>query len=58
MLSLADLDQNNVVDIDLGSAEFKANALRYIAEWARQPPFYVLGYGQPQVIVGRYADVH
>ena len=58
MLSLADLDKNNVVDIDLGSTEFKANAHRYMAEWARQPPFYVLGYGQPQVIVGRYADVH
>jgi cytochrome P450 len=58
MSSLADLDRNNVVDIDLGSAEFKANAHRYMAEWARQPPFYVLGYGQPQVIVGRYADVH
>jgi len=58
MSSLADLDQNNVVDIDLGSAEFKANAHRYMAAWARQPPFYVLGYGQPQVIVGRYADVH
>jgi cytochrome P450 len=29
-----------------------------MAEWARRPPFYVLGQGQPQVIVGRYADVH
>src|SRR5579871_701778 len=58
MSSLADLDQSNVVDIDLGSAAFKANAHRYMAEWARRPPFYVLGHGQPQVIVGRYADVH
>ena len=54
----ADLDRNNVVDIDPGSAEFKANAHRYMAEWARRPPFYVLGSGNPQVIVGRYADVH
>jgi cytochrome P450 len=53
-----DLDSDNVVDIDLGSAEFKANAHRYMAEWARRPPFYVLGQGQPQVVVGRYADVH
>ena len=58
MSSLADLDKSNVVDLDLGSAEFKANAHRHMAEWARRPPFYVLGQGQPQVIVGRYVDVH
>ena len=58
MSSPADLDKSNVVDIDLGSAEFKANAHMHMAEWARRPPFYVLGYGQPQVVVGRYADVH
>jgi cytochrome P450 len=56
--ALAELDRSNVVDIDLGSAEFKANAHRHMAEWARRPPFYVLGQGQPQVVVGRYADVH
>src|SRR5271166_6535878 len=58
MSSLAELDRSNVVDIDLGSAEFKANAHRHMAEWARRCPFYVLGNGPPQVIVGRYADVH
>ena len=58
MSALAELDRSNVVDIDLGSAEFKANAHRHMAEWARRPPFYVLGQGQPQVVVGRYADVH
>ena len=40
------------------SAEFKQNAHRIVAEWGRQPPFYVLGDGPAQVIVGRYADVH
>src|ERR1700727_1297949 len=54
----AELDRSNVVDIDLGSAEFKANAHRHMAEWARRRPFYVLGEGPPQVVVGRYADVH
>jgi cytochrome P450 len=44
--------------VDLGSAEFKANAHRHMPEWARRRPFYVLGNGPPQVIVGRYADVH
>src|SRR5690349_13562714 len=58
MSALAELDRNNVVDIDLGSAEFKANAHRHMAEWARRRPFYVLGNGPPQVVVGRYADVH
>ncbi len=59
MMSLpAELDRNNVVDVDLGSAEFKANAHRHMAEWARRRPFYVLGNGPPQVVVGRYADVH
>jgi len=57
MSSLAELDRGNVVEIDLGSAEFKANAHRYMVEWARRPPFYVLGQGPPQVVVGRYADV-
>ena len=28
-----------------------------MAEWARRRPFYVLGNGPPQVVVGRYADV-
>jgi cytochrome P450 len=58
MSSLADLYESNVVDIDLGSPAFKASAHSHMAEWARRPPFYVLGYGQPQVVVGRYADVH
>src|ERR1700731_5349171 len=58
MSFLAELDRSNVVDVDLGSAEFKANAHRHMAEWARRPPFYVLGNGPPQVVVGRYADVH
>ena len=56
MSLLAELDRN-VVDIDLGSAEFKANAHHHMAEWARRRPFYVLGNGPPQVVVGRYADV-
>ncbi len=56
--SLAELYRSNVVDVDLGSAEFKAKAHRHMAEWARRPPFYVLGKGPPQVVVGRYADVH
>ena len=58
MSSLADLDTSNVVDIDLGSDEFKQNARSILADWARRPPFYVLAHGPAQVVCGRYADVH
>ena len=58
MSSLADLDTSNVVDIDLGSDEFKQNARSILADWARRPAFYVLAHGPAQVVCGRYADVH
>jgi cytochrome P450 len=58
MLSLAELDRSNVVDVDLGSFEFKQNARASLAEWAKRPPFYVLSNGPPQVVCGRYSDVH
>jgi cytochrome P450 len=58
MSMLADLDLNKVVEVDLGGSEFKQNARSILAEWARRPPFYVLSSGPPQVICGRYADVH
>jgi cytochrome P450 len=51
------IDPANIVELDPGSAEFKANAHRHMAEWARRPPFYAVAPGQmPQVIVGRYHD--
>jgi cytochrome P450 len=55
--TLAELDRSNTWAIDVGSAEFKANALRYLSEWANRPPMYVLNSAPVQVIVGRYADV-
>jgi cytochrome P450 len=55
--AVADIDPDNVVELDPGSAEFKANAHRHMAEWARRRPFYAVAPGQrPQVIVGRYED--
>ena len=56
--SLDALDSSKVIALDFRSAEFRRNAHRLVAGWAQQPPFYVLGDGPPQVIVGRYADVH
>jgi cytochrome P450 len=58
MSSLAELDRDKIVDLDFTSAEFRRYAHRLVAGWARRPPFYVLGNGPPQVIVGRYAHVH
>ena len=58
MSSLAELDRSKILNVDLGSSEFKQNARRLLAEWARRPPFYVFSSGPPQVVCGRYADVH
>jgi cytochrome P450 len=57
MSALAELDPSKVVDIDLGSSEFKQNARNILAGWARNPPFYVFARGPAQVVCGRYADV-
>lgn len=58
MTTLSDLDHSNAWEIDLGGAEFKSSARKYLYEWATRPPFYVFNNGPAQVIVGRYADVH
>jgi len=58
MPPLLDLDMSNVVDVDLGGSELKRNARAILAQWAKRPPFYVLSCGPPQVVCGRYADVH
>jgi cytochrome P450 len=57
MTALAEIDTSKIVDVDLGSSEFKQNARHILAEWATRPPFYVLASGPPQVICARYADV-
>src|SRR5262249_56352464 len=50
---------HSVAQLNAGSADPKPTAPRHRAEGARRPPFYVLRKGAPpQVIVGRYADVH
>ncbi|MEA2980910.1 MAG: hypothetical protein QOF09_2733 [Alphaproteobacteria bacterium] len=58
MTALIELDRSKVVDLDFSSAEFRRHAHRHVAEWAKRPPFYVLGDGPTQVVVGRYAHVH
>jgi cytochrome P450 len=56
--TIAAIDPGNMVELDPGSAEFKANGHRHMAEWAQRPPFFAVGKGQrPQLIVGRYEDV-
>lgn len=56
-LNLSSDNDRKPVKLDLGSAKFKANARRHLAEWATRPPFCVLHNGTPQIIVGRYAHV-
>jgi cytochrome P450 len=55
---MPELDTSKIVEIDLGGSAFKQDARAILAEWARRPPFYVLGSGPAQVVCGRYADVH
>ena len=55
---IGDLDRSKIVALDFTTAEFRQQAHRLVADWATRSPFYVLGKGPPQVIVGRYADVH
>ena len=57
MFPLTELEHTKVVELDLGSFEFKQNARVSLAEWAKRPPFYVLSNGPPQVVCGRYSDV-
>ena len=52
----AELDRSKVIDIDLGSSEFKQNAWKHLAKWARSDPFYVPSEAGIEVICGRYAD--
>ncbi len=53
---LAELDQDKIVSIDLGSAETKRNMQALCAEWATREPFYVPRDGHVFVICGRHAD--
>jgi len=45
------------INIDLGSAEFKARAYLLLAEWAKEPPFFNTVNGVTQLIACRYEDV-
>ena len=51
-------DAGKIVDLDFASADFRKDAHRIVSEWAKNPPFYVVKAGPPQVIVGRYAEVN
>jgi len=58
MISTEGLDPAKISEINLGGAELKANARQILYGWATNPPFYILNNGPPQVVVGRYEDVH
>jgi len=58
MISIDGLDPSKISEIELGGRQLKDNSRQVLYQWATTPPFYILNNGPPQVIVGRYADVH
>lgn len=48
------LDPSRIRDLDIGGAEMRRNAKAICAEWASNPPIYVVNHGLPQAVVGRY----
>lgn len=51
------LDPSNIVDVDLTGDELRQTALKGVCvEWGSRPPFYVVNFGMPHVVVGRHKD--
>lgn len=50
------LDKSKIVELDFTGDEFRDNAQKHMFDWATRDPFYIVGNGPTQVIVGRYAD--
>lgn len=58
IIDVSRLDPGKIVDLELGSEPVRQEMIsRYAASWARQPPFYIINQGVPQVVVGRYHDL-
>jgi cytochrome P450 len=56
---VTDLDPERVLNLDLGSAEFKQNWREHMAAWAVRDPFYIVNGDAPVVVIcSRYAHVH
>lgn len=51
------LDPENFIDIDLFGQEMKRNPARYLKEWAKKPPFYVMVDGRPNAVICRHDQV-
>jgi cytochrome P450 len=48
-------DRHQVVDVDL-FGEVKREPGKYMVEWSKKPPFYVMVAGLPQAVLTRYED--
>jgi cytochrome P450 len=55
-IRLADLDQSNVVDLDLGSEALRQRVISLMPGWATRKPFYCVRRGLPVVVVGRHKE--
>jgi cytochrome P450 len=51
------LRADRFVDLDLTSEDLRQNYRSILAEWAKQPPFYVMQSGSPQAVACRFYDV-
>jgi cytochrome P450 len=56
-VGISDVDPALVVDVDMFGQEIKANPAPLLRQWAREPPFYVVQHGRPQVVICRYREV-
>lgn len=52
------IDDDTIADIDLAGDYLRQNFAKILPEWARNPPFYVMQNGSPQLVCSRYEDVH
>src|SRR3546814_16570295 len=54
---MSEIAPERIVDVDLASEEVRQNFRRYLAEWAKHQPFYVMQNGSPQAVVSRFNDM-
>ena len=57
MMDISQIDPASVLDIDIFSDDTRQRWREFAVDWATRPPFYVVNYGIPQVVLGRYDDV-
>jgi cytochrome P450 len=57
MTDISQIDPTSVLDVDIFSDDTRQRWRELAVDWATRPPFYVVNFGIPQVVIGRYDDV-